>query len=188
MTEGGASTPAGWYPDPQHPGQQRYWDGSSWGQTAPMAPAAPAGPPPKKGGKKWLIPLVACLGLALIAIIGGAIAAGGGDDDDDKTQVTTGGGGNAGEADEVDDVKVDSCEQDPDTGWGTANLTVTNNSSKPSTYAITIKFEDGSTSYGTASAFVDELSPGQSEQVEASTLKDFPGGTCEVVEVERLAS
>lgn len=22
---------AGWYPDPQHPGQERYWDGEAWG-------------------------------------------------------------------------------------------------------------------------------------------------------------
>lgn len=25
------SAPAGWYPDPQNPGQQRYWDGTAWG-------------------------------------------------------------------------------------------------------------------------------------------------------------
>jgi hypothetical protein len=24
------STPAGWYPDPEHAGHQRYWDGSAW--------------------------------------------------------------------------------------------------------------------------------------------------------------
>ena len=58
-------TPAGWYPDPQNPGQQRYWDGTQWTQSA--APAAVAGaPPPKKGGgMKWLIPVVLCLGLAV---------------------------------------------------------------------------------------------------------------------------
>jgi len=26
----GQETPAGWYPDPDSPGQQRYWDGSEW--------------------------------------------------------------------------------------------------------------------------------------------------------------
>ena len=27
----GAGTPAGWYPDPQSPAQERYWDGVAWG-------------------------------------------------------------------------------------------------------------------------------------------------------------
>jgi uncharacterized RDD family membrane protein YckC len=46
----GSSTPAGWYPDPTVPGQQRYWDGNSWtDNTAPgpaEAPTAPPAPPP----------------------------------------------------------------------------------------------------------------------------------------------
>src|SRR6185312_9265795 len=32
-------TPAGWYPDPDGSGGQRYWDGSTW--TEHRAPAAP---------------------------------------------------------------------------------------------------------------------------------------------------
>ena len=36
-----APTPAGWYPDPQAPGQQRYWDGTAWTTSAPGS-AAPA--------------------------------------------------------------------------------------------------------------------------------------------------
>lgn len=32
------STPAGWYPDPQNPAAQRYWDGSAW--TPHTAPGA----------------------------------------------------------------------------------------------------------------------------------------------------
>ena len=46
-----SAAPAGWYPDPQNPGQQRYWDGSAWAAAAaPPAPTAPvsapaAGPP-----------------------------------------------------------------------------------------------------------------------------------------------
>lgn len=31
--------PAGWYPDPQTPGMNRYWDGLAW--TATTAPATP---------------------------------------------------------------------------------------------------------------------------------------------------
>ncbi|MFM1964733.1 MAG: hypothetical protein RL134_458 [Actinomycetota bacterium] len=42
-----APAPAGWYPDPQAPGQQRYWDGAAWtAGTAGNALTAPgvAGP------------------------------------------------------------------------------------------------------------------------------------------------
>jgi len=38
-------TPApGWYPDPANPSIQRYWDGSTWGPTAPVA-TQPQGEP-----------------------------------------------------------------------------------------------------------------------------------------------
>lgn len=37
-------TPAGWYPDPDGSGGQRYWDGDSW--TEHLAPAAPANEEP----------------------------------------------------------------------------------------------------------------------------------------------
>lgn len=40
--EPAAVTPAGWYPDPDMAGTQRYWTGSSWTEhRAPLAPAAP---------------------------------------------------------------------------------------------------------------------------------------------------
>jgi Protein of unknown function (DUF2510)/Excalibur calcium-binding domain len=42
----GSNVPAGWYPDPERAGQQRYWDGSAWtDHRAPLAPdAAPNSP------------------------------------------------------------------------------------------------------------------------------------------------
>lgn len=44
------STPAGWYPDPESPNEQRYWDGERWTEhraprSGPPA-AAPVAPPP----------------------------------------------------------------------------------------------------------------------------------------------
>ena len=38
-------TPPGWYPDPQRPGGQRWWDGSAWTDHVSGAPAAPGGGP-----------------------------------------------------------------------------------------------------------------------------------------------
>lgn len=39
--------PAGWYPDPENPAQQRYWDGAAWTQSvAPVTPPQPAVQPP----------------------------------------------------------------------------------------------------------------------------------------------
>jgi hypothetical protein len=40
-----SAAPAGWYPDPQNPGQQRYWNGSAWGAAAPAVPTAPVATP-----------------------------------------------------------------------------------------------------------------------------------------------
>jgi len=46
MSEQTPGAPAGWYPDPQNPGQQRYWDGSSWAAApAPSSAPAPSAPP-----------------------------------------------------------------------------------------------------------------------------------------------
>lgn len=43
--------PADWYPDPEVPGQQRYWDGSQWTEhRAPGTPATPAASTPAGGG------------------------------------------------------------------------------------------------------------------------------------------
>lgn len=43
----GQSTPAGWYPDPENPAQQRYWDGSAWSDAVQPVPfTAPPMPPP----------------------------------------------------------------------------------------------------------------------------------------------
>jgi hypothetical protein len=43
-------TPAGWYPDPQAPGYQRYWDGSQWTEHVAPLVGAPPGPPPVQTG------------------------------------------------------------------------------------------------------------------------------------------
>ncbi|MFE6967106.1 DUF4352 domain-containing protein [Agromyces sp. NPDC057679] len=44
------SAPAGWYPDPENPSQQRWWDGQQWGQPAvAQAPVVTASAPQPVG-------------------------------------------------------------------------------------------------------------------------------------------
>lgn len=44
----GETPAAGWYPDPERPGQQRYWDGVAW--TEARQPADFTAPPPPPTG------------------------------------------------------------------------------------------------------------------------------------------
>ena len=50
-------TPAGWYPDPEIPGGQRYWDGTQW--TEHLAVAAAVAPPGQvmfdPNAKQWAL-------------------------------------------------------------------------------------------------------------------------------------
>lgn len=74
MTE---PTPAGWYPDPESPGQQRYWDGNAW--TENFAPGGVAPVPSASAAKKpiykraWFIVVAVLIGLGVIGnLIGGS--------------------------------------------------------------------------------------------------------------------
>jgi hypothetical protein len=69
---------AGWYPDPQAPGQQRYWDGNGWTAAAPLPPGAAAvgGPTTSTNAVvglvlaivSWVVcPIVAAIAALLVA-------------------------------------------------------------------------------------------------------------------------
>lgn len=78
--------PAGWYPAPDRPGQQRYFDGASWTEDyVQPAGAAAVSPTPGGGGKKVLIPVLACVDIAvLLAVVAAVVVAAGGGDDDEQ--------------------------------------------------------------------------------------------------------
>jgi len=81
-----ATAPAGWYPDPMNPGQQRWWDGATWAASAPIEPQdagtqpSPAGTlestSPKKRNALGIVALVvAALGF-IFACMPGALVLG----------------------------------------------------------------------------------------------------------------
>jgi hypothetical protein len=80
MTDQQNPMPPGWYPDPMQPGHQREWSGYEW-----VGPSVRIGA--KGGFPKWLIPVIACLALGFVAVVGGAIAGGDPEDEADEVRV-----------------------------------------------------------------------------------------------------
>lgn len=79
------NTPAGWYPDPERPGQQRYWDGTQWTDNhAPVVGAPQTQQPPqyRPGLHGWKALVVGGLVLALLVSCGVAIFGSSGDSGD----------------------------------------------------------------------------------------------------------
>lgn len=77
--------PAGWYPDPQNPSAQRYWNGAMW-LDHDVSPAAAGVVTTEVGRKKkklswWQWALIALGAVVLISMIGGALGGARSDDD-----------------------------------------------------------------------------------------------------------
>ena len=104
----------------------------------------------------------------------------------------SGGETSAGEAGEVDDVKVNTCGKDDTLGFAQANITVTNDSSENSDYLIEITFtsKDGKTQIGTGNTIISNLANGQSKTEDVSALEDTDQTeiVCTVSSVDRYAS
>lgn len=90
----------------------------------------------------------------------------------------------------AEDVSIASCT--PDTsGDLDAKVTVTNNSSKPSNYIITIKFvsADGKTQLDTSPVVVNNLDAGQTSNEDAfSATPATPGYQCQIADATRTAA
>lgn len=89
-----------------------------------------------------------------------------------------------------DDVVIDACTPG-DEYRGLAELTVTNHSSKPSTYLITVGVSsaDGSLLIDTGIASISGLAPNQATKQQALFSKAIPDGSvCKVQSVSRFAT
>lgn len=212
-------TAPGWYPDGQ--GNQRYWDGQGWtAQTAPSPATAPPPPPygqPVPGGpvKKSHKTRNIVLGVVAAIIVISAIAstAGGSKKKNDNAggssasnTVTSSGASSTtptspkvsvgvGSNKAIQDVVLAAPEKDPTLGTSSVKVTTTNHSSKRSDYFITVALEtaDGKTQIDTATIFVENLEPGQSnvqngEFLQTLTTPAPDGAKAVLQEVQRTES
>lgn len=111
--------PAGWYPNPDGSGNQRYWDGVTWTDAsvppAPRAPAAPLQPVVEKQknntakGCGCLVLLVAAIVVVIVAIVS-AVSGGGSDSSGLKSSKASG---------SASSLKSDSSKSDANATVGT---------------------------------------------------------------------
>ena len=70
----GGNPPAGWYPDAEIPGGQRYWDGQHWTEHREPPPPSPVAPSPTTApptsNRKWLY------GIAALVLVAAGIGVG----------------------------------------------------------------------------------------------------------------
>ncbi|MEU9146596.1 hypothetical protein [Streptomyces sp. NPDC048349] len=88
------------------------------------------------------------------------------------------------------DVRITSCGVDPTTHWPSAKLTITNRSSKTSTYLVGVEFLGASgVRLAEGAALSNDLAPGQRAEATAGALDQVRERvTCRVTKVNRFAS
>lgn len=67
-----SQVPAGWYPDPERPGQQRWWDGTQWAASQPSHPPTPQASAPQPAPVAYGAPVATgspANGMAIAALI-----------------------------------------------------------------------------------------------------------------------
>jgi hypothetical protein len=137
-----------------------------------------------------LIALAVVGGLVVVFVILAVIAVSSSDSDDDggTSGVETESGNT--ENPPQDDVVIDTCEASQGLNLVSAKGTITNHSSKTSTYFIEINITDeAGTILGNAVSSVANVPAGGTAQFEApSTAEMAPGVSCTLVEVNRVAS
>jgi hypothetical protein len=91
----------------------------------------------------------------------------------------------------ADDVTIGACTNDPTIDIGSAQVTITNHTSKASNYIVevTANSPDGKTQIDSGTAAANNLAPGQSTTQTAQFSKSIPAGSvCKAANVTRYAS
>jgi len=85
------------------------------------------------------------------------------------------------------DVAITTCAPDPDVGWILAAGTITNHTSKASTYFVQVEFVDANgIRYAEGITSSSTVAPGQAVEWEASGLTEArAGGKCKLISVDR---
>ncbi|MFB9367428.1 FxLYD domain-containing protein [Kitasatospora albolonga] len=97
----------------------------------------------------------------------------------------------AGGSDKLKDAEITGCKVDGVLGWPSADVKVTNHSSKTSNYIVSIEFVDESgTRVGEGIAATNNLAPNQAAALKAQGTSDSKGKklSCKVTNVTRYAS
>lgn len=172
----------GWYPDPDRPGEERFWNGAAWTRRRPAA-ASPEVDANSDGPNRrtiWLVigamAIVAVVGIVLLAAL-----ADGSDpivEDDDA---------------EFREVSITDCEPPGALTAQQVRGVAENGSSERSDYRIEVAvFAADGTRIGTGSTDVRDVEPGQravwTSDTDTAEQDWEDGSTCEVLDVERTAS
>ncbi|MHA6759802.1 hypothetical protein [Streptacidiphilus sp. PAMC 29251] len=167
-------------PPGQPPGQQSYHYGQPGQPGQPPYNYGPPVPPQKKRrfGRGCLFGcLGAVLAVVVIVVVLVVVLSRSSSKSTNKTHPP------------ADDVRISSCAVDPTTGFPTAKLTITNQSSKTSTYLVTVEFDkaDG-TRVSEGATGSTSVAPGQKVETSAGGPDQVSGKiSCKVTDVTRLA-
>ncbi len=157
----------------------------------------------RKAGRNWFLRhkiLTGIGALIVIAIVASIASSGGKSGNGTASPVGASSGAPAatsspkaaGAIAHSEDIAISTCAAD-ELGYANSKVVITNHSSKPSNYIVTIAMDtpDGKTQIGTGNAVVNNLAPGQASAAQdANTLMKAPAGgyVCKLASVTRYSS
>ncbi|MFF9015908.1 FxLYD domain-containing protein [Streptomyces sp. NPDC014870] len=157
-----------------------------WGQPQPGG----GGEPPRRTRSTGKIIGLSCLGLIAVAVaLVAAVTLTVGEDEPERRTPTSPATPQE-ENGPRGDVRIAACEVDSVTKWPSAELLITNRSSKASTYMVQVEFVDAANRrLSEAYATTNNVAPGQQSRVTAQSLDQVTVKiSCRITDVTRFAS